>query len=69
MGSRVIHIIHNSKLFLASRGLISRLKVVHVNYNLELFMVFGVVSSQLEVVHVMHNLELMTRNRSYHLHP
>ena len=56
MGSRVIHIIHNSVLFVASTALSSRLEVVHVNHNVELFLAF-------RIVHIIYIPELLISSK------
>ena len=38
-GSQVTHIIHNYKLFIASKALSSELRVFHANHHPELFIV------------------------------
>ena len=43
--SQVIHIIHNYKLFIASRALSSEPRVFHANYHPELFIVSKALNS------------------------
>nr|CAN82822.1 hypothetical protein VITISV_041236 [Vitis vinifera] len=58
MESRVVHIINNTELFVASIVLSSQLRVAHGIHSPKLFIAFKSLSSRPEVIHVNHNLEL-----------
>ena len=58
MGSRVFHIIHNSKLFIASRALSSPPGVALVIHSLEVFIASKFLSSRPGVSQVNYNTQL-----------
>ena len=64
MRSLVIHIVHNSELFIASRALSSQPKFFLINHSLELRIVYGALTLRLRVIHVKHNLKQFIVSRA-----
>ena len=69
MGPRVVHIIHNPKLFIASRALISRPRVIHIIHSHELFIASRAFSSQPKFIRIIHNPELFITSRGLSSRP
>ena len=69
MRSLVIHIVHNSELFIASRALSSQPKFFLINHSLELRIVYGALTLRLRVIHVKHNLKQFIVSRALSSRP